>query len=133
MRIEAENFRRLEGFAVEDRNDHGPRTDLMSSSPDAAGRIRTPFDEPFTSDAGRYDVDIRCSANGRRQPASAFWSTALAAGGGGSSTSTTASGPRTQSPMCPSGAAMNWSWKSRPNAKATVRLDYVQLNLVKEG
>jgi hypothetical protein len=60
VRIEAENFRHLEGCSLEDRNDklasQGLNTRLSGAS---TGRIRTRFDEPFTPDAARYDVEIR--------------------------------------------------------------------------
>lgn len=60
VRIEAENFRQLEGCALEDRNDkqasHALNTRLAGGT---AGRIRTRFDEPFTEDSGRYDVEVR--------------------------------------------------------------------------
>ncbi|MCX6902977.1 MAG: hypothetical protein NTW03_05775 [Verrucomicrobia bacterium] len=59
-RIEAENFRHLEGFVLEDRKDKSASHQLnVKLAGPATGRIRTLFDEPFTSDAGRYDVDIR--------------------------------------------------------------------------
>jgi len=67
VRIEAENFRTLDNYAVEHnsarRASHrlsvrlarGPRPPETL----ATGRIRTPFDQPYTADSGRYDVDIR--------------------------------------------------------------------------
>lgn len=60
VRIEAENFRHLEGFAVEDRNDRNASHRLnVRLSEAAAGRIRTRFDEPFAEEAGDYDVEVR--------------------------------------------------------------------------
>jgi hypothetical protein len=60
VRIEAENFRHLEGCALEDRNDkkasHALSTRLAGGN---TGSIRTRFDEPFTRDGASYDVEIR--------------------------------------------------------------------------
>ena len=60
VRIEAENFRILENYAVEHRNDRkaSKRLSVRLSSIDN-GRISTPFDEPYTAQSGRYDVEIR--------------------------------------------------------------------------
>lgn len=61
VRIEAENFRHLEGFALEDRKDKNASHQLNVRLGDSAtrGRIRTRFDEPFTRPTGRYEVAIR--------------------------------------------------------------------------
>ncbi|MBM4018306.1 MAG: hypothetical protein FJ288_08270 [Planctomycetes bacterium] len=61
VRIEAENFRHLEGYALEDRSDRGAshRLGVRPAGGAAAGRIRTLFDEPFAPAAGRCDVEIR--------------------------------------------------------------------------
>jgi hypothetical protein len=60
VRIEAENFRALEDCQVEYRNDrqasHRVNVKLAGIT---TGRIRTPFDEPYTVPSGRYDVDVR--------------------------------------------------------------------------
>jgi len=60
VRIEAENFRHLEGCTLEDRNDkrasHALNTRLTGGT---TGRIRTRFDQPFTVDSARYDMEIR--------------------------------------------------------------------------
>jgi hypothetical protein len=60
LRLEAENFRMLEGCEVEYRNDrtasHRISVRLASGG---AGQIRTPFDEIYAAPSGRYDVDIR--------------------------------------------------------------------------
>jgi hypothetical protein len=60
LRIEAENFRHLEGYELEDRNDKNAshRLNVMRAKPDA-GYIRTRFDEPYTATRGLYDVDVR--------------------------------------------------------------------------
>jgi predicted amidohydrolase len=60
VRLEAENFRHLDGFAVEDRKDKGASHQLEVLLKDAGrGRIRTTFDEPFTPAAERSNVDVR--------------------------------------------------------------------------
>jgi hypothetical protein len=60
VRIEAENFRHLEGVTLEDRKDKNASHQLNVSLGDLTmGRIRTRFDEPFTRPIGRYNVDIR--------------------------------------------------------------------------
>jgi CubicO group peptidase (beta-lactamase class C family) len=60
IRLEAENFRHLEGFTVEDRNDrHASHRLQVALAAGAAGRIRTPFHEPFAPAGGRFDVDVR--------------------------------------------------------------------------
>ena len=60
VRIEAENFRHLEGCALEDRGDkqasHALNTRLTGGT---TGRIRTSFDQPFTGDSAHYDVEVR--------------------------------------------------------------------------
>jgi hypothetical protein len=60
VRIEAENFRILENYTVEHRNDRkaSKRLSVRLSSIDN-GRISTPFDEPYTAQNGLYDVDVR--------------------------------------------------------------------------
>ena len=60
VRIEAENFRTLENYAVEHRNDRraSQRLSVRLSSIDK-GRISTPFDQPYTAQSGRYDVEVR--------------------------------------------------------------------------
>lgn len=60
VRIEAENFRTLENYAVEHRNDRRASKRLcVRLSSIGNGRISTPFDEPYTARSGRYDVEIR--------------------------------------------------------------------------
>jgi hypothetical protein len=60
VRIEAENFRILENYAVEHRNDRKASKRLsVRLSSIGNGRISTPFDEPYTAQSGRYDVEIR--------------------------------------------------------------------------
>ena len=61
VRIEAENFRHLEGFVLEDRKDKNASHQLNVRLGDGVtrGHIRTHFDEPFTRATGRYDVVIR--------------------------------------------------------------------------
>ena len=60
VRIEAENFRTLDNYTVEDRNDRGASHRLSVKLANiAAGRIRTPFDQPYTADSALYDVEVR--------------------------------------------------------------------------
>ena len=60
VRLEAENFRDLEGYEVEDRNDRNASHRLqVKLTKGNAGRIRTRFNEPYTAPRGRYDVDVR--------------------------------------------------------------------------
>ncbi len=60
VRLETENFRYLDGCVLEDRNDkkasHALNTRLDGVS---EGRIRTPFDEPYTATSARYDLEVR--------------------------------------------------------------------------
>jgi hypothetical protein len=62
VRIEAENFRTLENFTVEDRSSRSAshRLSVRRAKADA-GRIRTPFDQPYTADSALYDVEVRYS------------------------------------------------------------------------
>ena len=60
VRIEAENFRILENYTVEHRNDRRASKRLsVKLSSIGNGRISTPFDEPYTTQSGRYNVEIR--------------------------------------------------------------------------
>ena len=60
VRIEAENFRGLDGFVVEDRKDRNASHQLnVKLDAGTSGRIRTAFDEPFVKRSGRYDIEIR--------------------------------------------------------------------------
>jgi hypothetical protein len=61
VRIEAENFQVLESCRLEDRNDRSAshRLNVARSGEQAAGRIRTRFDQPYAASEGRYDVEIR--------------------------------------------------------------------------
>jgi hypothetical protein len=64
VRIEAENFRQLEGFVLEDRNDanasHRLHVKLVTAT--GTGRVQTPFEEPFIANTARYDVEVRFRA-----------------------------------------------------------------------
>jgi hypothetical protein len=59
IRLEAENFRQLEGCEVEDRNDRLASHRLQVRVTGEEGSIRTPFVEPYAASRGRYDVDVR--------------------------------------------------------------------------
>ncbi|MBN2313224.1 MAG: hypothetical protein JXM79_04800 [Sedimentisphaerales bacterium] len=60
VRIEAENFKTLNNYRVDGRSDrtasHRLSVRLANST---AGQISTPFDQPYTTDSGLYDVEIR--------------------------------------------------------------------------
>lgn len=63
VRLEAENFRHLEGFVVDDRNDRAVSHRLSVRREGAGpGRIRTRFDELFAPAAGRHDIEVRTQA-----------------------------------------------------------------------
>jgi hypothetical protein len=60
VRLEAENFRELEGFAVEDTNDRTASHRLsVKSTASGPAAIRTRFVEPYAAAQGRYDVVVR--------------------------------------------------------------------------
>lgn len=60
VRIEAENFRTLENYTVDNRSDRRASHRLsVKQSRISIGRIRTPFEQPYTADSGLYDVEIR--------------------------------------------------------------------------
>lgn len=60
VRLEAENFRELEGVTLEKSNDRNASHRLSVAAGSASpARIRTRFDEPFARAEGRYDVEIR--------------------------------------------------------------------------
>ncbi len=128
VRLESENFRDLEGYEVEDRNDRTASHALDARLAGAAsGRIRTTFDEPYTASQGRYDVEVRYFDESERP--TRF--TLLIQG--------VARGPSWESP----GTGRGWMSRVIPEvaiqtgddiAVATQgppgRLDYVQLNLL---
>jgi predicted amidohydrolase len=58
VRLEAENFRHIEGFAVDDRKDKGASHQLSLVANKNTGRIRTRVGEPFMC-AGKYEAVIR--------------------------------------------------------------------------
>ena len=60
VRIEAENFLALDNFDVEQRNDRRASHRLsVKLSGKGRGRIRTPFNQPYTAKSDCYDVDVR--------------------------------------------------------------------------
>jgi hypothetical protein len=61
IRIEAENFLTLDGFDLDYRNDPqvSHRISVRLAGQSGEGRIRTPFEQPYTAIHGLYDVDIR--------------------------------------------------------------------------
>lgn len=127
IRIEAENFRHLEGCMLDERKDrkasHALNTRLADET---SGSIRTRFDEPFAKTKARYDLEIRyfdepkatcrfaCYLNGSAQGSA--WET--------------------------QGDGQGWTTRTLPDVAIQVgdeirvdvkgqggRLDYVQLNL----
>jgi hypothetical protein len=61
VRIEAENSRDIEGYELTDRNDKDTSHRLyIQRAKSGAARIRTQFNEPYTSPRGRYNVEVRC-------------------------------------------------------------------------
>jgi hypothetical protein len=60
VRLEAENFARLNGYEVDYRNDREASHRLSVRPAGAAGgSIATPFYEPYVAPRGRYDVEVR--------------------------------------------------------------------------
>lgn len=60
VRIEAENFLALENFDVDSRKDRQASHRLsVKLSGEGRGRIRTPFNQPYTAQSGCFDVDVR--------------------------------------------------------------------------
>lgn len=60
VRLEAENFRELAGYQLEDTNDRTASHRLqVKSTGGATGSIRTSLAQPYTAASGRYDVDVR--------------------------------------------------------------------------
>ncbi len=60
VRIEAENFRTLENYTVDGRNDRRTSHRLsVRLNNMTTGQIRTPFDQPYTADRALYDLEVR--------------------------------------------------------------------------
>ena len=59
VRLEAENFRELEGCKIEDKNDRAASHRLNVKSTGGAVGIRTAFAEPYVAAQGRYDIEVR--------------------------------------------------------------------------
>ena len=81
IRVEAENFRHLEGLAV-DRNDDRAASHRAAVRIEGAssGRMRMRFDEPFAKPSGRYDVEIRYLDQKNESARFAFFVNGAAAG-----------------------------------------------------
>jgi predicted amidohydrolase len=61
IRLEAENFRELSNYEIEDRNERSV-SHRLSVRPKARGEsaaIATRFDEPYAAADGRYDIELR--------------------------------------------------------------------------
>jgi hypothetical protein len=65
LRIEAENFLEFDGVELEFKNDRyaSHRTNVKLADAAAAGYIRTPFQQPYTATAARYDIEVRYYAD----------------------------------------------------------------------
>jgi hypothetical protein len=63
IRLEAENFRELANYEIDDRNDRNAshRLSVRPVSGNKSAVLRTRFDEPFT-ESGRYEVSVRLSS-----------------------------------------------------------------------
>ncbi|MFC1635932.1 hypothetical protein ACFL5Z_13920 [Planctomycetota bacterium] len=60
VRFEAENFLALDNFEVEHRNDRRASQRLsVRLAKNGRGRIHTPFNQPYTAESSRYDVEVR--------------------------------------------------------------------------
>jgi hypothetical protein len=59
IRIEAENFKTLDNFLVESSNDRNVSHRLEVKRERAPRQIRTPFDQPYTTDTALYDVEVQ--------------------------------------------------------------------------
>jgi len=128
VRIEAENFRHLDGFALEDRSDRDASHRLnVKLTAATTGRIRTRFDESFTSDAGRYDVDIRCLAEPGGQSRFRFLINGAATGADW--TNATGKWDTHTIPDVAIRRGDKLAVEIRTNGKHIVKLDYVQLNI----
>jgi hypothetical protein len=60
VRLEAENFRQLEGFEIDGRNDRTASHRLsVKHTSGTGGSIQTQYREPYAPTSGRFDVTIR--------------------------------------------------------------------------
>jgi hypothetical protein len=61
VRLEAENFTKLSGYEVEDRNDRtaSHRLSVKPSAGSDPGQIETRYREPFAPERGRFNVTVR--------------------------------------------------------------------------
>lgn len=134
VRIEAENFRTFENYEVDYRNDRrASHRNNVKLSKAATGRIRTPFDQPYTAPNGRYDVDIRYFDEAKGQSELKLF----------------VNGSQQGEPWRASGADEGWKTHTIANVDVKTgdeivvevrgdggergRLDYVQLNLKSIG
>jgi hypothetical protein len=133
IRLEAENFRQLGGFEVEDRND---RTASHRLSVKRTGRsdnrgIQTHYREPYAPQRGRFDVSIRYRPLGNGN-----------GNGEGDGIQLLINGAEATSESPPSGNDQGWRRKTFTNVSLAegdtitvnapgdpVSIDYVQLNL----
>ncbi|MDH7569186.1 MAG: hypothetical protein QHJ73_06335, partial [Armatimonadota bacterium] len=60
IRVEAENFRTLDGFQVKDRYERNASQQVcVLAAPGRLARMQTPFNEPYAAVSGRYNLDVR--------------------------------------------------------------------------
>jgi hypothetical protein len=126
VRIEAENFRELAGYQIEDANDRTASHRLqVKSTGGTTGSIRTRLAQPFAAASGRYDVDVRYRNDGGGQCGFLLLVNGATAGGGWESAGKT-DGWVTHTlrdVAIKSGDAIEVQAKGAP-----ARLDYVELN-----
>jgi len=131
VRVEAENFRRLDGFVIEDRKDRDASHELsIRLDRRASGSIRTRFVEPFTPAVGRYDVQIRFFDEPGHRCRLAFFVNGVARGAGWES----AGDGRGWTSHTVRGVEVRVGDELRVDAEGPEsRLDYVQLDYLSYG
>lgn len=129
VRLEAENFRHIDGFEIDDKKDKkvSHQLHVRLASAQAPGRLRTTYDEPFAARAGRFDVEVRYCDEKPGRAKFAFFLNGAAQG----------------SPWESAGEGQGWLSQTFRNVAIKAgdevridaegdggRLDYVQLNLL---
>jgi hypothetical protein len=126
VRLEAENFRELEGYEVEDRNDRTASHRLsVKRSGGSPARISTRYNEPYAPASGQFDVEIRFAS----EDASEVSGLQLSINGKAQNPAELASG---QQPGWQTAVIRNVAISEGDTialeSKTPVRLDYIQLN-----
>ena len=128
IRLEAENFRVLEGGEVVFlKRDRTISQQLFVGFKGGAGRVTTRFDEPYTAERARYDIEVRYG--GVKDGRASF---RLLVGGQPLGAAWEASGPKWQTRTIPAvslGTGDEITVEARGEAGENGKLDYVQLNL----